>query len=209
MHFRFHFDRDGFNKEFGTRWAGRSGRWAAFARAFADEFGSGFGDSGGSHPNSGRRRRRFGAEALKAVVLHLLQKEPRHGYELIKAIEDLSAGLYSPSPGMIYPLLTMLAEQGLTAELPGGDGKRRYAITAQGEAALAAAEDELKQALERLAEIAGMASSRRSGRVHEAMGNLKAAVRASLADHENDADRATRIAEIIDTAAHAIAALED
>ena len=184
-----------------TRWAGRSGRWAAFARAFADEFGD-----GGNGPI--RRRRRFGAEALKAVVLHLLKKEPRHGYELIKAIEDLSAGLYSPSPGMIYPLLTLLAEQGLTTELPSDDGKRRFAITAEGEAALAATEDELKQALERLADIAGMANRRRSGRVHEAMGDLKTAVRDQLADHENDADRAERVAEIIDTATRAIEALE-
>lgn len=206
MHFRFHIDRDGFHKEFtkdfGKSFAGRGSRWAAFARAFADEFGD---NANGPI----RRRRRFGAEALKAVVLHLLQKEPRHGYELIKAIEDLSAGLYSPSPGMIYPLLTMLAEQGLTTELPGGDGKRRFAITAEGEAALAAAEVELKQALERLAEIAGMtARSSRSSRVHEAMGELKTAVRDQLADHDNDAERAARIAEIIDTAARAIEALE-
>jgi DNA-binding PadR family transcriptional regulator len=203
MHFRFHIDRDGLHKEFSGRWAGgRGGRWAAFARAFADEFGD-----GGDGPRP--RRRRFGAEALKAVVLHLLQKEPRHGYELIKAIEDLSAGLYSPSPGMIYPLLTMLVEQGLTEELPGGDGKRRYAITAEGEAALAAAEDELKQALERLADIAGKAArSSRNSRLHEAMNDLKTAVRDQLADHDGDAERAERVAEIIDAATRAIEELE-
>lgn len=203
MHFRFHFDRDGFHKEFSGRFGPRGGRWAAFARAFADEFGD-----GGEGPM--RRRRRFGAEALKAVVLHLLQKEPRHGYELIKAIEELSAGLYAPSPGMIYPLLTMLADQGLISELPGDDNKRRYAITAEGEAALAAAEDELRQALERLASIAGMAArGSRHGRVREAMGDLKTAVRDQLADHAQDSARAERIAEIIETATRAIEALED
>lgn len=200
MHFRFHFDRDGFHKEF--RFGPRGSRWAAFAQRFADEFGD-----GGDGPV--RRRRRFGAEAVKILILHLLQKEPRHGYELIKAIEELSAGLYSPSPGMIYPLLTMLAEQGLIDELPGGDGKRRYAITAEGEAALAAAEEELKQALSRLADIAGMAGRRRHGRVREAMHDLRSAVHDSLADHEDDAERATRIAEIIATATQAVQALED
>ena len=98
MHFRFQFDRDGFHKEFakdfGGRWSGRGSRWAAFAQRFADEFGD-----GGDSPRP--RRRRFGAEALKILVLHLLKEEPRHGYDLIKAIENLSASLYSPSPGMI------------------------------------------------------------------------------------------------------------
>ncbi len=202
MHFRFNFDGKRFHKEFSGHFGHRSARWAAFAQRFADEFGDGF---DGPRP----RRRRFGAEALKAVVLHLLQKEPRHGYELIKAIEELSAGFYSPSPGMIYPLLTMLAEQGLISELPGDDNKRRYAITANGEAALATAEAELKQALERLADIAGMAArSSRSGRVREAMGTLKAAVRDQLADHDEDAGRAERIAEILDTATRAVEALE-
>lgn len=201
MHFRFHFDGERFHKEFGGRFGGRS-RWAAFARAMAYEFGA-------DGPNGPRRRRRFGADALKIVILHLLKQEPRHGYELIKAIEDLSAGLYSPSPGMIYPMLTLLAEQGLISELPGGDGKRRYAITAEGEAALAAAEDELRQALERLASIAGMAARHRErSRVHEAMGDLKTAVRDQLADHEGDSERAMRIAEIIDTATRAIEALD-
>ncbi len=203
MHFRFHFDGRRFHKEFGTGWSGRGGRWAAFARAFADEFGDGF----DGPPRA--RRRRFGAETLKIVILHLLKSEPRHGYELIKAIEGLSAGLYSPSPGMIYPMLTLLAEQGLISELPGEDAKRRYAITAEGEAALAAAEAELKQALERLAELAGMAGRRRHAAVRDAMAELKTTVRSRLADSDDASPRATRIAEILATARQAIEALED
>lgn len=198
MHFRFRFDRDGFHKEFGGRFGHRGARWAAFARAMADEFGG----DGPARP----RRRRFGAEALKYLVLHLLKTEPRHGYELIKAIESLSAGLYSPSPGMIYPLLNLLADEGLITELAGEEGRRRYAITDAGRAALDAAEAQLQEALARLAEMAGARQER--SRVHESMGALKAAVRGQLAGKESNADRAERIAEILDTATRAVEALD-
>ncbi|MCU0890153.1 MAG: PadR family transcriptional regulator [Sandarakinorhabdus sp.] len=182
MHFRFHFDHDGFRKEFSSR----SRRWSAFARAFADEFGDG-GDGprpDGPRPNGPRRRRRFGAEALKILILHLLKAEPRHGYDLIKAIEAMSAGLYAPSPGMIYPLLNLLADEGLIEELPADMGRRRYAITNAGHAALDAAEAQLREALERLAEMARDASDEpaEDGRwpLEEVMYDLRKAVRKSL-----------------------------
>jgi DNA-binding PadR family transcriptional regulator len=200
MHFRFHFDRDGFHKEFSSRWSGRGSRWAAFAQRFADEFGDG---SDGPRP----RRRRFGAEALKIVILHLLQDEPRHGYDLIKAIEDKSAGLYSPSPGMIYPLLAMLADEGLIAEVTGEESRRRYAITDAGRAALEAAEAELKSALERLAEMARNASDRDREPLREAMHDLRSAARNAMRDAESRAERAEAIAAILREAAEKIGKL--
>lgn len=203
MHFRFHFDREGFHKEFSGRFGARGKRWAAFAQRFADEFGDQFGDGGASRP----RRRRFSAEALKLLLLHLLKDEPRHGYDLIKAIEDLSAGLYSPSPGMIYPMLTLLADQGLIAEVAGEEGRRRYAITDEGRAALADADAALKEALERLADM--VRGSRDDARrpLHEAMHDLKAAVRDSVADAESRVDRADAIAAILREAAEKIGKL--
>lgn len=204
MHFRFHFDRDGFHKEFSGRWAGRSGRWAAFAQRFADEFGDG-GD--GPRPNSGRRRRRFGAEALKILVLHLLKDEPRHGYDLIKAIENLSAGLYAPSPGMIYPMLNMLADEGLIAEVAGEEGRRRYAITDAGRAALDEAEAQLKDALQRLADMARCNSDDGREPLREAMHDLRAAARERMADAESRAERAEAIAAILREAAEKIGKL--
>lgn len=200
MHFRFRFDRDGFHKEFGGRWSGRSARWAAFARAFADEFG----DAGDARP---RRRRRFGAEALKYLVLHLLKEEPRHGYELIKAIEGLSAGLYSPSPGMIYPLLSMLADEGLIAELSGEEGRRRYAITDAGRAALDNAGEQLKDALERLAELARHSRDHDADPLREAMHDLRSAAREAVRDAESRAERAEAIAAILREAAEKIGKL--
>jgi DNA-binding PadR family transcriptional regulator len=202
MHFRFRFDRDGFHKEFSTGWSGRGARWAAFARAMADEFGDGF-----DRPNGPRRRRRFGAEALKAVLLHLLKEEPRHGYELIKAIEGLSAGLYSPSPGMIYPMLNMLADEGLIAEVAGEEGRRRYAITDAGRAALDEAEDQLKEALERLADMARCNTNRRHDPLREAMHDLRHAARERMDEPEANAERAEAIAAILREAAEKIGKL--
>ncbi len=206
MHFRFHFDRNGFHKEFGGRWSGRSARWAAFARAFADEFGDNF----DGPPRA--RRRRFGAEALKAVLLHLLKEEPRHGYDLIKAIEEMSAGLYSPSPGMIYPMLNMLADEGLISEVAAEEGRRRYAITDAGRAALDAAEEQLKDALHRLAEMARCASDRTSDRTGDplraAMHDLRHAARTAAAEAaESRTERAEAIAAILREAAEKIGKL--
>jgi len=200
MHFRFHFDHDGFRKEFSSR----SRRWSAFAQRFADEFGD-----GGDGPNGPMRprRRRFGAEALRILVLHMLKEEPRHGYDLIKAIENLSAGLYSPSPGMIYPMLNMLADEGLIAEQPAEEGRRRYAITDAGRAALDDAETQLKDALQRLADMArGNADDGREP-LREAMHDLRAAARESVRDAESRAERAEAIAAILREAAEKIGKL--
>lgn len=199
MHFRFRFDRDGFHKEFGGNFGHRGARWAAFARAMADEFGG----DGPARP----RRRRFGAEALKYLVPHLLKAEPRHGYELIKAIESLSAGLYSPSPGMIYPLLSLAADEGLITELAGEEGRRRYAITDAGRAALDAAEEQLQEALARLAEMARHANDDSHDPLRSAMHDLRHAARAAMAGAETRKDRAEAIAAILREAAEKIGKL--
>jgi DNA-binding PadR family transcriptional regulator len=205
MHFRFQFDRNGFRKEFSSKFGGRGARWAAFAQRFADEFGDGF--DGPARPEGPRRRRRFGAEALKAVLLHLLKDEPRHGYDLIKAIEAMSAGLYSPSPGMIYPMLSMLADEGLIAEIAGAEGRRRYAITDAGRAALDAADAQLKEALQRLADMARHASDRSSDPLREAMHDLRHAARSRMAEAESRAERAEAIAAILREATEKIGKL--
>ena len=201
MHFRFNFDGKRFHKEFSGNFGSRSARWAAFAQRFSDEFGDGF--DGRPRP----RRRRFGAEALKTLLLHLIKAEPRHGYDLIKAIETMSAGLYSPSPGMIYPMLSLLADEGLIAELAGEEGRRRYAITDAGRAALDAAEEQLKEALERLADLARCASDEGRDPLRAAMHDLKVAARERMAEAETRAERAQAIADILKEAAEKIGKL--
>lgn len=196
MHFRFHWDGPrNANGSTGHRGA----RWAAFARAFSDEFGSNWGEGRG--PNGFGRRRRFGGEALKYLVLHLLSEEPRHGYDVIKAIEALSAGLYTPSAGMIYPLLTLLADQGLIEELAGEDARRRYAITPAGTAALAEAKQQVKDVLERLAEMAGAVRDDDTQPLRRAFRNLKSATGERMAAQGAGRDTALAIATILDEAA--------
>ena len=78
----------------------------------------------------------FDAGALRLVVLGLIAEEPRHGYDIIKALEAKFQGAYSPSPGAIYPMLQMLEEADLVVSEADGN-KRRYAITEQGKAYLA------------------------------------------------------------------------
>ena len=75
---------------------------------------------------------------LRLVILNLIAEKPRHGYEIIKAIEDQVGGAYSPSPGVIYPTLTMLEELGHVAVSAGAGAKKLHAITADGQAYLAA-----------------------------------------------------------------------
>jgi DNA-binding PadR family transcriptional regulator len=102
---RFHHGRDK-----GGPWGGRP-------------FGRGFGGPGGG--------RKFGRGDLKYVILDLLKDQPRHGYDIIRALEERSHGFYSPSPGSVYPTLQMLEDQGYVASSE-QDGKRIYSITDAG-----------------------------------------------------------------------------
>ena len=78
----------------------------------------------------------FDAGAMRYVVLQLIAEKPRHGYELIKELEQRSGGGYSPSPGAIYPLLSMLLDMGHVSATPDGN-KKLHTITPEGEAFLA------------------------------------------------------------------------
>src|SRR5712691_9121149 len=101
-------------------------------------FGPGFGWGRGRGPGGGdmfRVGRLFAQGDLKLLVLALIAEQPRHGYEIIKLIEEKTNGWYSPSPGIVYPTLTYLEEAGyLAAESEGS--KKRYRITPEGESYL-------------------------------------------------------------------------
>lgn len=110
--------------------------------------GRGFGDEG-----DGRIGRFLMQGDLRLVVLALVEKEPRHGYEIIKHIEDLTYGFYAPSPGVIYPTLTYLEEAGyVVAEQEGN--KKRYAITAEGQEHLDQNRSFAMTILDRLSQLA-------------------------------------------------------
>ena len=118
---------------------------------------------GGDHNHGPGEHRRGRAERggrvfdhgeLRLVILALIAERPRHGYELIKAIEERLGGSYSPSPGVVYPTLTMLEELGHTTVTESAS-KKLYAITDEGRAYLAANEAAVAAAMSRMAERGG------------------------------------------------------
>lgn len=120
---------------------GRSKGWFMSGEGRGPFGGDGRGGRGGSFgrhrggPFGGRGPRMFDPGALRLVVLGLIAEEPRHGYDIIKALEAKFQGAYSPSPGAIYPMLQMLEEADLVVSEANGN-KRRYSITDQGKAYL-------------------------------------------------------------------------
>jgi DNA-binding PadR family transcriptional regulator len=110
-----------------TRFAGR-GRGGF--RSWGKHFGRG--GPGGGFGGSGLPFGRFvGDGDLRLIVLSLLADGPRHGYDLIKAMEERSGGFYSPSPGVIYPTLTFLEEAGHATSTAEGN-KKVFSITEAG-----------------------------------------------------------------------------
>src|SRR4030095_4295267 len=94
-----------------------------------------FGDAGGRSGRGFFGGRKLGSGAVQLVILALLEERPRHGYEIIKALEETSKGFYAPSPGMVYPALTYLEEVGFaTVETEGS--KKLYQVTDLGRANL-------------------------------------------------------------------------
>ena len=103
-----------------------------------DAFG-GWGAGGGPRGRhwKGRAGRLFEQGDLKYVILRLLEEKPRHGYEIIKELEGRFGGSYVPSPGTVYPTLTMLEDLGYARAVPEEGGKKVYEITDEGRKYLA------------------------------------------------------------------------
>jgi DNA-binding PadR family transcriptional regulator len=149
--------------------AGRGGLGGGFM------MGHGRGLRGGGRDGSGggRRGRMFDGGELKLVLLGLIGEAPRHGYDLIREIEDRTGGAYAPSPGVIYPTLTLLDDMGLIEGIADGS-KKQFAITEEGRAELDAKSGELKTLMDRLAELGAQRAKTDTGPVSRAMGNLRA-----------------------------------
>jgi DNA-binding PadR family transcriptional regulator len=137
---------------------------------------------------------------LRLLVLHLIGQEPRHGYELIKAVEDLTGGAYAPSPGVIYPTLTMLEELGQAVAATEGT-KKLYSITDAGRAALAESQHLVDTILARLA---GGTGRENAMPVFRAMENVKTALRMKLGGRAATGETLRRIADALDELARKI-----
>jgi DNA-binding PadR family transcriptional regulator len=122
---------------------GRHGFFGGRGRHF-DRMGGGFMGPGM------RAAKMLASGDLRLIILALLSEKPRHGYEIIKAIEEHSSGIYSPSPGMVYPALTYLEELGYAASESEGT-KKLYKITEAGTAYLNENRPGVEETLEQLA----------------------------------------------------------
>ncbi len=170
-----------------------------------DPFGEdGMRGGGGRGGRGGGRRRQFDNETLRLILLKLISDEPRHGYELIRAIEALSAEAYAPSPGVVYPTLTLLSEMDLIVEQPGEGSRKRFAITEAGAAMIVERREALDMALERLAHMARKAERVDGGPVRRAMHNLRFAVQQRLEKEGADNQTMFDVAALIDEAASKI-----
>ena len=170
------------------------------------------GDDDIRHPHEegyGRRRRGRGSGRLfdhgelRLVVLALISERPRHGYEIIKEIEDRVAGTYSPSPGVIYPTLTMLEELG-HATVAESAGKKLYTITAEGTAYIDANKEALDQALRRMQSVNTAHGGGPAPEIMRARENLKLALRLREARGPLTEQQIRDIAAALDAAAVAI-----
>jgi len=161
--------------------------------------------SGGRGRHGGRGGGRvFGHGGLRFVLLQLIADKPAHGYELIKAIEDRLGGSYAPSPGVVYPTLTLLEEMGyLSVETADTGGRKRYSITASGRDFLAANRDTADAMMARMNGGVDGAGPRggRPPQVTRAIENLKLAMRMRLSGAPLTEQQAHDFAAVLDSAA--------
>jgi DNA-binding PadR family transcriptional regulator len=156
------------------------------------------------HRHGGRDRRSgrvFDHGDLRYVLLHLIAEKPRYGYELIKAIEEQFGGMYSPSPGVVYPTLTLLEELGYlrpeTAEGP----RKLYSITAEGTAFLAANRGALEAVLARMIEISQAYAGGPAPEIRRALHNLEEALSIRLGKGPLDAAQVRAVTDALDRVA--------
>ena len=193
-----------FEHDCGPRWAGRRGKGFSFGPGgFHFDFGEGDAGWGGGHRRRDRKRMFEGGE-LRLVLLKLIADEPRHGYQLIKAIEDLTEGDYAPSPGIVYPTLTMLEDMGHIRERKSKDSKKVFEATDDGRAHLEENEEEVEDLFERLE---GHGRTRRHGQrpeIGRAIGNLMTALRNRVAAEGWNDEILEEIVDVLDEAAQRI-----
>ncbi|MEO5973405.1 MAG: PadR family transcriptional regulator [Sphingomicrobium sp.] len=169
-------------------------------------FDLGDGDSwGGRSGSRGRgRKRMFESGELRLVLLKLIADEPRHGYDLIRAIEYLTGGEYAPSPGVIYPTLTLLQDMGLIEEAAGEGPRKPFQVTDEGRVHLTEKADEVEALVERLEGLAPRSSGNGGPPIGRAVKNLMTALSHRVGRDGIDEDLLHEIAAILDEAAQRI-----
>jgi DNA-binding PadR family transcriptional regulator len=146
----------------------------------------------------GRGGRFFDQGDLRLVILALLAEQPRHGYELIKEIEERLGGAYVPSPGVVYPTLTWLEELGYAAVAADG-AKKLYTVTPEGLAYLEQNKAMVDGIFARMDQMGGQGDF--APRIMRAMGNVKLALKLRLTSGPLTGEQVDKIAAALDAAA--------
>jgi DNA-binding PadR family transcriptional regulator len=149
-------------------------------------------------------RRMFGHGDLRFVILQLIAESPRHGYEIIKEIEERLGGAYSPSPGVVYPTLMLLEELGYANAAAGDGTKKLYAVTAEGAAYLAANKEEVDAIFGRIAEVGLAHGDGPAPQIVRAMENLTLALKLRLSQGPLTEQQKQAVAAALDAAAVSI-----
>lgn len=165
-------------------WDDRRERWEAYA--------------------GGGRERFFDNGHLRLVILQLIADKPSYGYEIIKAIEEKLSGGYAPSPGVVYPTLTLLEEEGLATVASTEGNKKLYAATDEGKEHLKANQPLLKAIFGRMQAAGRVFGRGRSPQIKRAIMNLKFALKMRMERGNLSAEQISKIAEVIDAAARTI-----
>ena len=166
------------------------------------EFGrarhGGRGGRGFGGPWAGRM---FGAGDLRYVILQLISEKPSYGYEIIKSIQERLGGNYAPSPGVVYPMLTMLEEMGYTTVVTEGT-RKLYQITEEGAKALAENKATVDALFARMENRRVEYASQRPQQIERAVENLRMALRMKMGSLTTE--QIHQVTDIIDAAAKQI-----
>jgi DNA-binding PadR family transcriptional regulator len=157
----------------------------------------------GEHHGRGRRFGRFLDHGdLRYIILALLEEQPRHGYELMKELEERTGGAYRPSPGVVYPTLALLEDEGLIRQAGGETGRKLFELTETGKAELDKNRTGVEAVFARMEEAAQHAGPGRP-RIGRAMMNLGMALKNRMS-RPITAEELDRIVNMIDDTASAI-----
>lgn len=151
----------------------------------------------------GRRKRVFGGAELALVLLHLIEPQPRHGYDLIRELDTRTGGAYAPSPGIVYPTMAAMEEAGLIEAIASEGAKRLFGITNAGRTHLGEHTEAIAAALAKLEALRSTASQVDGGPVARAMQNLAVVLEQRLAA-TLDKQALFDIADLIDETARRI-----
>ena len=167
-----------------------------------------FGGPGARAGRGFRGGRMFDQGDLKYVILQLLDEKPRHGYEIIKELEERSGGAYAPSPGTVYPTLTLLEDMGYARARTEDGGRKVYEITPEGQAYLRDNRGAVDDLFERIASLGSRFFGEPMMEVHHAVKDLGRATYSAATRDPRDVERLKRIVEVLKRAAAEIDALK-